>query len=49
VIILLADAKQSCGTIDILTEISVVDLINVTFVHVTSKDSLGDVLRSGDL
>ena len=49
VVIFLADAEQCCCTVDILTEISVVDLINIAFVHVTSEDGLGDVLWCGDL
>lgn len=46
---LLADSEESSSTVNVVTEISVVDFINVALVHVTSEDGLGDVLRSSDL
>ncbi len=44
----LRDSEELIRAIDVLTEVDVVDLVNVTFVHVTSQDELSDALRSSD-
>ena len=44
----LGDTEKLIGTIDVLAEVDVVALINVTLVHISSKELLGDVLRGVD-
>ena len=44
----LGDTEKLIGTIDVLAEVDVVALINVTLVHISSKELLGDMLRGVD-
>lgn len=44
----LADSKQLLGTVDVLAEVNVVDLINIALVHVSTKNHLDDILGSSD-
>lgn len=44
----LVDSKELFGAIDILREVDIIDLIDVTFVHVAAKEGLKDVLGSTD-
>ena len=44
VVVSLSDSEKGFGTINLITEISVVNFVNVALIHVTSEDSLGDVL-----
>ena len=44
----LVDSEELLGAIDILTEVDIVDLIDVAFVHVTAEERLEDVLGSTD-
>lgn len=48
VVVSLSDSEKSFGTIDLVTEIRVVNLVNVSLIHVTSEDSLSDVLGCSD-
>ena len=44
----LVDSEELLGAVDILTEVNVVDLIDVAFVHVTAEEGLENVLGSAD-
>lgn len=44
----LADSKELLGTVDILTEVNVVNLIDIAFVHISSKYHLDNILGSCD-
>ena len=44
----LVDSKELFSAIDVLSEVDRVDLIDITFVHVTAKEGLKDVLGSTD-
>ena len=44
----LANSKQLLGTVDVLAEVNVVDLINIAFVHVTSEDEIQNSLWGKD-
>lgn len=45
----LTDTVKLSSTINIFTEVNVVDLINVTLVHVAAEDFLSDMLRGVNL
>jgi hypothetical protein len=49
VVVSLSDSEKGFGTINLITEISVVNFVNVALIHVTSEDSLGDVLGCRNL
>ena len=40
----LADTEKLLSSVDILTEVDIVDLINIALVHVAAEDGLKDVL-----
>lgn len=44
----LADTEKLLSSINILTEVHIVDFINVALVHVAAEDGLKDVLRCAD-
>lgn len=43
-----ADTEEFLASINVLAEINIVDLINVTLVHVTTENFLGDGVRGGN-
>jgi hypothetical protein len=49
VVVLLTNTVKLGGTINVITEVNVVNLINVAFVHVASEDLLSDVLGGVNL
>jgi len=44
----LGDSEELVGAINIGTEVSVVALVNISLVHISSEELLGDVLRGVD-
>ena len=46
VVVTLGDSKELLSSIDILAEIDVVYLVDITLVHVTAEDLSHDLLRS---
>ena len=44
----LVDPEELLRTVDILTEVDIVDLIDVAFIHVTAEEGLENVLGSAD-
>jgi len=44
----LVDTKELFSAIDVLTEVDIVDLVNVSLVHVTLHERLQNVMRSSD-
>ena len=44
----LVDTEELLGTVNILTEVNVVHLIDIAFVHVSTEDHLDDVLGSSN-
>jgi hypothetical protein len=43
-----SNREQFVGVINILTEVIVVDLINVTLVHISLQENVEDILRGAD-
>jgi len=43
-VVILTNSIELSSTINVFTKINVVDLINVTFIHVTAEDFLSEVL-----
>jgi len=44
----LADTEELLGSVNVLTEVDVVHLIDIAFVHVSAEDHLDDVLGSSN-